>query len=110
MGSANLGNRGTRRTKELGIVARNCPSLAEVSIPTTFYLHLFHLKVLCAAFLKLQLGFVIIAEKECQRKTAPKMLMKLTTGCDKNAQLILESLQFEKAAKNVIMKKSLNEI
>ena len=29
MGSANLGNRGTRRTKELGIVVKNCPKLAE---------------------------------------------------------------------------------
>ena len=29
MGSANLGNRGTRRTKELGVVIRDCPKLAE---------------------------------------------------------------------------------
>ncbi len=29
MGSANLGNRGTRRTKEVGIVIKNCPKLAE---------------------------------------------------------------------------------
>jgi len=51
-----------------------------VSISPTFYERHFHAKVLCAAFLYLQFGFVIFWQKNISAKTAPKMLMKLTTG------------------------------
>jgi len=37
-------------------------------------------KVLCAAFHKLQLGFVIFWQKNISAKAARKMLMKLTIG------------------------------
>jgi len=38
------------------------------------------MKVLCAAFLLLQFGFVIFWQKNSGKKAACKMLMKLTTG------------------------------
>jgi len=43
-------------------------------------LQLFCTKVLCAAFLQLQFGFVIFWRKYFGAKTACKMLMKLTKG------------------------------
>jgi len=41
---------------------------------------IFHTKVLQAAFLKLQFGFVIFGCQEIGAKAAHKMLMKLTTA------------------------------
>jgi len=52
----------------------------QVSISSTFYSSLFCMKVLCAAFLLLQFGFVIFWQKNSGKKAACKMLMKLTTG------------------------------
>jgi len=51
----------------------------QVSISPTFYVHLFCTKVLCAAFLSLQFGFVIFWRKIISAKAACKMLMKLAS-------------------------------
>jgi hypothetical protein len=49
-----------------------------VSISSTFYLNIFHMKVLCTAFLKLQFGFEIFCQKNISTRAARKMLIKLT--------------------------------
>ena len=53
---------------------------SQVLILPTLYAHLFCTKEFCAAFLYLQLMFVIFWPKENGKKTACKMLVKLTTG------------------------------
>ncbi len=45
-------------------------------------MRLFHTKVFCAAFLKLEFSFVTFWQKNIGAKAAPKMLMKLTTGIE----------------------------
>ncbi len=50
------------------------------SISPTFYEQLFRTKVICAAFMCLQIGFVIFLAKGFWRKAAHKLLVKLTTG------------------------------
>ena len=50
------------------------------SIPPTFYDQLLCIKVFFAAFMFLQLGFVIFRQKEIGTKAARKMLVKLTPG------------------------------
>jgi hypothetical protein len=45
-----------------------------------FYEQLFHTKVLCAAFMCLQFGFVIFWRKDFGAKAAHKMFVKLTPG------------------------------
>ena len=50
------------------------------SISSTFYEHLFCTKMLFAAFMCLQPGFVIFWQKEISAKAACKMLVILTTG------------------------------
>jgi len=50
----------------------------KVSILSTFYLQLFHIKVYFEAFLWLQFGFVIFCCKNIGKKAARKLLMKLT--------------------------------
>ncbi len=49
-----------------------------MSISQIFYKQLFHTKVLCAAFMCLQFGFVIFWQKDFGAKAAHKMLVKLT--------------------------------
>jgi len=44
------------------------------------FINIFHMKVLSAAFLLLQFGFVIFCRKIIGAKAAHKMLMKLTTN------------------------------
>jgi hypothetical protein len=51
-----------------------------VSISPIFYEQLFHAKVFCAAFMCLQLGFVIFWQKDFGAKAAHKMLVKLAHG------------------------------
>jgi len=51
-----------------------------VSISLSFYDQIFHTKVQQAAFLKLQLGFVIFWGQEIAAKAAHKILMKLNTN------------------------------
>jgi len=51
----------------------------QVSISSKFYKQIFFTKVLCAAFLVLQFGFVIFLQKNIGTKTARKMLVKLIT-------------------------------
>jgi hypothetical protein len=53
----------------------------QVSISSTFYVRLFCMEVLWAAFLKLKFGFVIFWQNNISAKATCKMLMKLTTGC-----------------------------
>jgi hypothetical protein len=66
----------------------NACSTTKVSISSTFYLHLFCIKVLCAAFLYLQFDFVIFWRKNIDTKAACKMLMKLTSGQHPEALLM----------------------
>jgi len=47
-----------------------------VSISPILYEQLFHTKVLCAAFMCLQFGFVIFWQKDLGAKAAHKMLVK----------------------------------
>jgi hypothetical protein len=51
-----------------------------VSISPIFYEQLFHAKAFCAAFMRLQFGFVIFWQKDFCAKAAQKMLVKLTPG------------------------------
>jgi hypothetical protein len=51
-----------------------------LSISPIFYKQLFHTKVLYAAFMCLQLGFLIFWQKDFGAKAAHKMLVKLTPG------------------------------
>jgi hypothetical protein len=51
-----------------------------MSISPIFYEHLFHSKVLYAAFMCLQFGFLIFWQKDFGAKAAHKMLVKLTPG------------------------------
>jgi len=51
-----------------------------VLLSPSFYAWLFRMKVLCANFLWLQIGFVIFLQKNIDAKVACKMLMKITTG------------------------------
>ncbi len=53
---------------------------APESISSTFYSSLFCAKVLCAAFLLLQFGFLIFWRQNIGAKAACKMLMRLTPG------------------------------
>jgi hypothetical protein len=50
--------------------AHRANSFLQVSITSIFYLHLFHTKVLCAAFLYLQFGFVTFWQKDIGAKAA----------------------------------------
>jgi hypothetical protein len=49
-----------------------------VSISPIFYEQLFHAKVFCTAFMRLQLGFVFFWQKDFGAKAAHKMLVILT--------------------------------
>jgi hypothetical protein len=51
-----------------------------MSISPIFYEQLFHTKVFCAAFMRLQCGFVIFWRKDFGAKAPHKMLVKLTPG------------------------------
>jgi len=51
-----------------------------VSISPTFYEQLFCTKLLCAAFLYLQFGFIFFWQKNIGAKVARKMLVKLAIG------------------------------
>jgi len=51
----------------------------QVSISSTFYIRLFHTKVLWAPFILLQIGFEFFWPKNIGAKAACKMLMKLNT-------------------------------
>jgi hypothetical protein len=61
-------------------VNREIEILNLVSTSPIFYEQLFHTKVLCAAFMCLQFGFVIFWQKDFGTKAAQKMLVKLTPG------------------------------
>ncbi len=52
---------------------------------------LFDSKVLCAAFLQLQFGFIIFWQKNIGAKAACKMLMKLTTAFPRTSPLMLRA-------------------
>jgi hypothetical protein len=51
-----------------------------VPISPIFYEQLFHMKVFCTAFMRLQLGFVIFWQNDFGTKAAHKMLVKMTPG------------------------------
>ena len=55
----------------------------------TFYERLFLTKVICAAFLCLELGFVIFWQMEISSKAALKLLVKLTTGLNIRKHILL---------------------
>jgi hypothetical protein len=56
-----------------------------VSISPIFYEQLFCTKAFCAAFMRLQFGFVMFWQKDFGAKAAQKMLVKLTpVACTKN--------------------------
>ncbi len=54
--------------------------LVWLSMSPIFYEQLFHTKVLYAAFMCLQFGFLIFWQKDFGAKAAHKMLVKLTPG------------------------------
>jgi hypothetical protein len=56
---------------------QNFPSVNFINILRATFSH--KIKVLCAAFLNLQFGFVTFCQNNISSKAAPKMLMKLTT-------------------------------
>jgi len=67
-----------------------------VSILPTFYEQCLYTKVFCAAFLYLQLGFVIFWQKNVGTKAAHKMLVILTTVINSiNKQLIHTKVFYE---------------
>jgi hypothetical protein len=51
-----------------------------MSILPIFYEQLFHTTVFCAAFMRLQFGFVIFWQKGFGAKAAHKILVKLAPG------------------------------
>jgi hypothetical protein len=63
------------------LIGEKSPNLVTlVSISPIFYEQLFGKEVFCAAFMCLQLGFVIFWRKDFGAKAAHKMLVKLTPG------------------------------
>ncbi len=60
------------------MVSHTKPQANQVSISPIFYEQLFCTKVFCAAFIRLQFGFVIFWQKDFGAKAAHIMLVKLT--------------------------------
>ncbi len=58
----------------------------QVWLLPTFHELLFHMKVLCKAFLYLQFGFVIFWQKNIGAKAAHKMLVKFTTAVQTSSE------------------------
>ena len=60
-----------------------------MSISQTLFAQLFHMKVICTAFVYLQFRFAIFCQKKIGTKAAHKMLMKLTTDGGDGLDLVI---------------------
>ncbi len=67
-----------------------------MSISPIFYEQLFQRKVFCAAFMRLQFGFVIFWRKDFGTKAGHKMLVKLTPGGSMDSGYVLQLLFHDK--------------
>jgi hypothetical protein len=62
-----------------------------------FYEQIFHTKVFCVPFMRIQFGFVIFWRKDFGTKAANKMLVKLTPANDGRVKMAKKSLSFRNA-------------